>query len=239
MALVVEVLQLLMHCFNRGKRAFTFAIAVAGQSLLALPLCAADTQAVIKIMPLGDSITDGGSYGGYRHLLYRLLAHDGIDFTFVGSLNSGDVPDAHHEGHSGWRIDQIERVVADGWLQTYKPDVVLLHIGTNDIWQHSDLTQAPARLSALIDGILTQSGGTRILVAQILPMTNNASFGNEVREYNAAIADIVRSKTARVSIVNMHDSFSRRDLVDGVHPTKSGYDKMARIWETAILALMH
>jgi len=36
----------------------------------------------------------------------------------------------------------------------------------------------------------------------------------------------------------MHAPFSAGDLVDGVHPTKSGYAKMALIWEPAIRAML-
>ncbi|HEV2549739.1 MAG TPA: SGNH/GDSL hydrolase family protein [Stellaceae bacterium] len=169
--------------------------------------------------------------------LYDLLTRDGIRFEFVGSLKGGDVPNAHHEGHSGWRIDQIEDGIAGGWLETYKPDLVLLHIGTNDIWQHKG-ANASARLSLLIDDILSRSPKTQIIVAQILPMTNDPNFGAKVMKYNAAIFDIVTSKSSLVCMVNMRDAFSADDLADGVHPTSSGYDKMARIWEAAIGAAM-
>src|SRR5215469_12372235 len=82
-------------------RALTFALALVG---IALSDPAAHAQDPIKIMPLGDSITVDDRSGGYRHLLYDLLTQDGISFKFVGSAKSGDVPDAHHEGHPGWRI---------------------------------------------------------------------------------------------------------------------------------------
>ena len=40
--------------------------------------------------------------------------------------------DQNHEGHSGWTADQIQSNVT-AWANLNKPDVVLLHIGTNDI----------------------------------------------------------------------------------------------------------
>jgi lysophospholipase L1-like esterase len=214
-----------------------FLLALACLDLFPRLLPAAYAQAPLKIMPLGDSITAGDRNGGYRRLLYELLSQDGISFEFVGSLKSGDVPDAHHEGHSGWRIDQIEDGIARGWLETYKPDLVLLHIGTNDVWQHKSAS-ASVRLSQLIDDILSRSPTTQIIVAQILPMTNDANSEAEVMKYSAAIPDILTSKTSPVCMVNMHESFSAGDLVHGVHPNKSGYDKMARIWEPAIRAMV-
>jgi hypothetical protein len=184
------------------------ALAVAGVLVFfALPLTAADTRATIKIMPLGDSITAGDRDGGYRHFLYDLLTQDGIRFEFVGSLKGGDGPDAHHEGHSGWRIEQIQSGIRGGWLETDKPDVILLHVGTNDIWQHRDIMAAPTRLSALIDEVLSRSPRTRIIVAQILPMANDPKLEMGVRRYNAAIVDVVSSKSSAVCMVNMHDFF--------------------------------
>jgi hypothetical protein len=226
-----------LHSAGRLAPAFALAVALVCFDLFAL-LPAASAQARLKIMPLGDSITAGDRYGGYRQMLYELLAQDGIRFEFVGSLKGGDVPDPHHEGHSGWRIDQIEDGIAGGWLRIYKPDLVLLHIGTNDIWQNRDLVNAPARLSALIDDILSRSTNTRIIVSQILPMTNDPNFEIEVMKYNVAIADVVSSKSSSVCLVDMHAPFSADDLVDGVHPTKSVYAKMARIWEPAIRAMV-
>jgi hypothetical protein len=138
-----------MQAANRFKCALAVAAVLVCFDLFARSLTAPDARDVIKIMPLGDSITAGDRYGGYRRLLYDLLTRDGIRFEFVGSLKGGDIPNAHHEGHSGWRIDQIESGIAGGWLDTYRPDLVLLHIGTNDIWQHKG-ANASARLSLLI-----------------------------------------------------------------------------------------
>ena len=70
------------------------------------------------IMPLGDSITDGfGIPGGYRIDLEDDLLGSGLTPNFVGSLQNGptQLADKQHEGHSGWRIDEIHASVA-GWL---------------------------------------------------------------------------------------------------------------------------
>src|SRR5262249_2394062 len=64
----------------------------------------------LKIMPLGDSITDGegGTNAGYRKALYDLLVAAKVSFQFVGSAfdNPGMLPpeQTHHEGHSGFTI---------------------------------------------------------------------------------------------------------------------------------------
>src|SRR5581483_3317639 len=63
----------------------------------------------ISIMPLGDSIT-AGSDGGYRKPLAQKLGevcHCSI--STVGSQSDPSLPPAQqaHEGHPGWRIDQL------------------------------------------------------------------------------------------------------------------------------------
>ena len=63
----------------------------------------------------------------------------------MGTLQNGPaaLADRNHEGHSGWRIDEIHASI-DGWLTTYQPEVVLLLIGTNDVTQDYQVSTAPA-----------------------------------------------------------------------------------------------
>src|SRR5260370_6125031 len=45
----------------------------------------------VKIMPVGDSITEGKyTQGGYRKPLYQLLKDNGYSATFVGKEDNGD-----------------------------------------------------------------------------------------------------------------------------------------------------
>jgi hypothetical protein len=72
------------------------------------------------VWPLGDSLTLGTSWpqrapGGYRTDLDMVLARDGYPHRFVGTstLNSSPTLDADdesaHDGHAGFRIDQVLR----------------------------------------------------------------------------------------------------------------------------------
>ena len=60
----------------------------------------------LRIMPMGDSITWGGSGGGYRRPLYNLLVGAGYDFDFVGrKCAAHDItPDTNHWGAAGWQM---------------------------------------------------------------------------------------------------------------------------------------
>ncbi|NUK01368.1 hypothetical protein HRW23_30040 [Streptomyces lunaelactis] len=92
----------------------------------------------LRVMPLGDSITYGvGSptKSSYRSALWDRLDGQTKSLDFVGSAQSGQLPDIDHEGHPGWRIDEIADVAGCN-LPHYRPNVVTLHIGTNDMNQN-------------------------------------------------------------------------------------------------------
>lgn len=190
-------------------------------------------KASIKIMPLGDSITFGTrdpAYGGYRHLLQGLLINDGYKIDFVGSQRSSNA--SANEGHPGWTIQQIkDGIDSRGWLETYQPDIILLHIGTNDIRQGKE-TSAAVNLSWLLDDILKRLPKTHVIVAQIIPFRRGPESGHQF--YNNAIPEIVASKGPRVSTVDMRNILSKDDYADGLHPNSSGYDKIARAWEAPV-----
>ena len=101
-----------------------------------------------RLMPLGDSITWGvGSPSGnsYRGFLWNQLTADGHALDFVGSGRNGTMSDPDNEGHSGWRIDQIAGI-ADSVLARYRPNVVTLEIGTNDLNGNYQVPTATDRL---------------------------------------------------------------------------------------------
>ncbi|GGK11146.1 lipase [Streptomyces camponoticapitis] len=195
----------------------------------------AESNGGVRIMPLGDSITDGFNVpGGYRIDLWQHLASGGYTVDFVGSQFNGppELGDHDHQGHSGWRIDQLRSNI-DGWLAASDPRTIMLQIGTNDVNQNYDLANAPARLSELIDRILQQKPQIELFVATITP---EASPGLEarVKTFNAEVPGIVDSKGPRVHLVDMYKALTVADLADGVHPNAAGYAKMATVWYNAL-----
>ncbi|MGW4944083.1 RICIN domain-containing protein [Actinoplanes sp. NPDC004185] len=195
----------------------------------------AESNGGVRVMPLGDSITDGYNVpGGYRTGLWQRAAGAGLTVDFVGSAVNGpaNLGDHDHEGHSGWRIDELDANIT-GWLRTANPRTILLHIGTNDIGQNRDVANAPARLSTLIDHIRVLAPNVELFVAQIVPTSNTANEA-KTQAFNAALPGIVAQKGPMTHLVDLHSALTTADLADGVHPNADGYDKMAARWFTAL-----
>lgn len=193
----------------------------------------------LRIMPLGDSITYGvgsSTSSSYRAALWDRLVGNSVDF--VGTQRSGQLPDTDHQGHSGWTISQIAGI-ASGVLSTYRPNVVTLHIGTNDMNRNVDVAAAPARLGALIDQILVAAPDATVLVATLVP-ANNATVQARVAEYNRQIPSVVAQRAnagKRVRVVSMA-AVTPADLADTLHPNDAGYRKMSDAFYAGIQAAL-
>ncbi|GAB7045870.1 ricin-type beta-trefoil lectin domain protein [Catenuloplanes indicus] len=227
---------------HTGRRLAATALAAALTVIgLAAPAAAAESNGGTRVMPLGDSITEGTQVpGGYRIGLWQRLAGAGYRVDLVGTQYNGPAAlgDHDHEGHPGWRIDQIDANIG-GWLSATTPRTVLLHIGTNDILQNYNVPGAPNRLSALIDRITASAPTADVFVATIIPLANQNQAA-AARTFNAALPGIVQAKVnagKRVHLVDMHAALTTADLIDGIHPTAGGYDKMAATWYAALRAV--
>ncbi len=155
----------------------------------------------VKIMSLGDSITDGyWTSGGYRKYLYHELEKQGYsNIDMVGpkgsdtesfSYNGENITyDGNYAGYSGYAIqfmtgtetrqgilETINEDYGDGknMIEAYDPDVILLQIGTNDILSNYN-TGITDRLENLINTILaSMDGKDDILYVSTIPDINIA-----------------------------------------------------------------
>ncbi|MGV9727901.1 cellulose binding domain-containing protein [Streptomyces albogriseolus] len=199
----------------------------------------------VRIMPLGDSIT--GSPGCWRALLWNRLqdaGHTGIDF--VGTLppqGCGIAHDGDNEGHGGELVTNVaSQGLLPARLAATRPDIVVMHFGTNDVWSNV----APDRILAAYDTLLAQmresNPDIRVLVAQLIPMNpaTCAACAQRVVALNARIpAWAAGAHTSRspVVVVDQWTGFdTATDTYDGVHPDASGDEKIAARWFPALAA---
>ncbi|MEZ4386287.1 MAG: GDSL-type esterase/lipase family protein [Candidatus Krumholzibacteriia bacterium] len=226
-------------------------------------LCLASlATATTAIMPLGDSITSGhGGYASYRYPLWFDLLAQGHDVEFVGRLDTvhGGPPnpevypdydtgfDRDHEGYWGWRTDEILTVAA-GAAAAGAPDIVLIHLGTNDIGQRGEVGLAAVgdNLRYIIALLRVFRPEVTILLAQVIPIgpgTHYAFFAHLVEPMNAIIAAVAEEESTPESPVLLVDQHSGFDLAtmmqpDGIHPNALGEARLAAVWQAALAPVL-
>jgi acyl-CoA thioesterase I len=207
----------------------------------------------VKIMPLGDSITEGSQgHASYRFWLWKKLELAGYQADFVGSRTgvyySGGAPnqgpplyadfDTQHEGHSGWRTDQVLAQIGS-WTPTYQPDVVLLHLGTNDMLQSHTVTETITRLGQIIDTIRVSRPNVKFAMAKIIP---SRVLNQNIQALNAQIPALAASKNTAQSPVVLVDQYAGYDAFtdnyDEYHPNARGENKMMNKWFAALTNLL-
>ena len=197
-----------------------------------------------RLMPLGDSITQADSqHDSYRRPLWLKLQSSGFDIDFVGSQTShhrGLPPhrdfDMDHEGHWGWRADEVLDRVGE-WADSELPDIVLVHLGTNDVLQSQSTRSTIDEIGQIIDRIRIANSDVTILLAQLIPVDNEGR-NVAIRSLNDAILVLAESKHNESSSVRVVDQFfgfdPKLDTYDGLHPNPTGEEKMAQNWFSAL-----
>ncbi|TAJ43578.1 hypothetical protein CUJ86_10640, partial [Methanofollis fontis] len=217
----------------------------------------------VSILPLGDSITQADQdHASYRYWLWHTLQDNGytnVDFCGTMDLSWSGTPnlyqdfDQDHEGHAGWRADHLINGRYDSndrlatWLSGYTPDVVLLHIGTNDLnWEEivfgisgeEVIANTIEDVEQIITILRSDNPDVTILVARIIPTTKSPHEEWNVNPlavtYNSQIAGMADAMTTDRSPVIVVDHYSGFDLTadtyDFLHPDESGEKKMNTRW---------
>jgi len=201
-----------------------------------------DTSAhgVIRLMPLGDSITEGeksSDGAGYRSSLYYRLTDFGSRFDFVGSLNYGTgFPDTEHEGHPGWSANQLLGSLR-GFLEQSQPQAVLLHIGTNDISGGNSANQVVDEITAIVDEIFNFDASIKLYLSTLIPRTDGKDSVNaEVNAQLPALVDARARAGYHMFLVDNYTAFLANPnwasdwMADRLHPNDAGYQVMTGQW---------
>ncbi|KAL8646858.1 MAG: hypothetical protein Q9210_005893, partial [Variospora velana] len=226
------------------------------------PLIARDDIAQgigLRILPLGASIIagDGSSDGnGFRSYLEQKLA--GSKMQYVGSLRSGSMSNNYHEGHFGfgvtlvalhkeWRMHAypqeydadplIYSQIADAAAASidFRPNIILLHVGTNDLLQgSSDMHATSMRLGNLVDYLLAKFADATILLAQLVA-ARDPGHNARIAAYNSQMSSLVSSRAGKhIILVDMTVITADQLTADGIHPNDAAYEIMASQWHKGI-----
>lgn len=180
-----------------------------------------------------------------------------------------------HEGHWGWTsLDvlrghkrQRQRGKLSVWLgSTPRPDVVLLHLGTNDLTKlvardGEPVRETARRIEEIVGQLCVASPRVRVVVASPIPYCRfrsnrvdptapaklqlrrkrEATLAQLLRDMVANPTDLAAScrRRARLAYVNMSASVGCEHLFkDGVHPAAAGAERMAAAWFAALEPLV-
>jgi acyl-CoA thioesterase I len=210
----------------------------------------------VGIMAIGDSITQGGKTTveeyTYRLPLQQLLAKEGIPFDFIGSRKSGLHADAiwppvndemdfdpDHEGYYGKKTRYVSEQVMLHWDEHGQvPDIVLIHLGTNDqksLDYHADIFQP---LRSLILFLRKKNPSVVILLGHLNFNQNENAL--KIRDEVNNLALLMDSSESPVKTVDHYEGWNEdpsklyTDTFDWAHPNLKGQEKMARKWFEAM-----
>jgi lysophospholipase L1-like esterase len=122
------------------------------------------------------------------------------------------------------------------WLSRTNPDIVLMHLGTNDVWSNRSPQEITTAFSKLIDQMRASKSSMKILVAEIIPMNPPNCFecGQRVVALNRAIESWAAGKNTSSSPITVVDAWTEFNTAsmtgDGVHPNDAGNRKLADTW---------
>ena len=198
----------------------------------------------IKIMPLGDSITYGDIANpenirkGYRNYLWYKLEEANYDVDFVGSRSAGKgiKPkfDTDNEGYYGYTSYGL----AEGtysWLKSSSPDIVLLHAGSNDL--SSSVSGIEDILNEIDNYEDVSAKEVTVILALIINENPNVSWITSLNKNITRMAKNRIDNGDKIVIVDMEKGAKinySKDMSDFVHPSNSGYEKMASVWFKAL-----
>ena len=234
--------------------------------VLSMPVRFANADETINILPLGDSITHAEiNRASYRYFLWKKLIDAGVNFDFVGSMNTqldtyskGDTPqpdyngqsfDKDHEGHFAWEVNHIwggrnpNNNTGSGslgeWMQAYDFDIALVHLGTNDAFMGQDNNQTAFEIKAIIEKLREDNPNVVILLAKVIPTAKGEREAAAVEQLAGlipAIVEEINTDDSPVILVDMFEGFDVNQLTyDGVHPNEKGEMEMADRWFKAIM----
>lgn len=236
----------------------------------AIALLASSATATVDLLwlPLGDSITwgcgtdakpRGGAdcakdAGGYRVPLAWALSQQGYNVSTMGTLTTGPsyVPDQwiHHEGHPGWRFDQIDKLLNQSFATSSQlPDLITIHLGTNDCGQKLTVPTIVKNANSMLAHIYAKAPKAKVYIASMIGFPHvpvcSTSFNQLVPGITAAhakngmnITYVPMAETSGVCVDKVNDTslepLSGLCCKGEVHPTAAGYLRMASAFALSI-----
>ena len=182
-------------------------------------------QSKIKILCLGDSLTEG--YGilkeySYPSRLEEALQGEGLSVKVINSGQSGSTSK-----------NGLKRIK---WLSRMRPDYLILALGANDGLRGLSLVELEQNLSNVIDYAEGQDIQV-ILAGMKIPPNYGAAYTDEFEKVFERLA-----KSYQLPLIKfLLDGVAGKpdlNLPDGIHPTAEGYEIVTQNVLKVILPLI-
>ena len=200
-------------------------------------------QPVYRIMPVGDSITEGGkTFSNYRYPLWEKLFAAGYLVEYVGSrTNESRVGPLRHEGYGGKNAEFLA-VALEKNFPTNVADIVLIHAGHNHFNTEEPVRGVVAATENMIRTAREVNPRVIVLVAQVISSGKLPKY-EYIPELNMELGRLaarLNTPQSPVLAVNLAEGFSWRTdtIADKVHPNSQGAEKMAAKWFAALTNVM-
>jgi len=228
----------------------------------ALAVLSVSAEAQIKIMAVGDSITAGFTFSppdgtglgtaSYRKEFANVLDQSGCFFDMVGSRTRNDPENpfvfggvrGKHEGYSGHRADHFINgnglnLGIDVMMQTETPDVVLLHLGSNDMNSGQPVTQTVNEIEDVITRILNANSNATVFVANVIPWwgdSNNSIIQASIQSLGTQITNRVNALgNPNVILTDVRSGYTQSLMqADLIHPNEDGEAHIADAFAAAM-----
>jgi acyl-CoA thioesterase-1 len=168
------------------------------------------TWATVRILALGDSLTEG--YGvekdeAYPFLLEQALRDRGHDVEVVNAGISGST--------SASALGRLK------WYLRAKPDILILALGANDGLRGLSVAKMQQNLEQTID--LAQSRGMKVLLAGMqMPLNYGPEYTASFREAFPEVAE--RRQVALIPfLLEGVGGIPEMNIADGIHPNPQGH----------------
>ena len=214
-------------------------------------LFSVNASAQLRILPLGDSITEGilGEQS-YRKPLRDALDLQGCDYRFVGRRTTNLTPtgfNSNHEGYSGHSVDYFTEATnsnpgIESIMANATPDIVLVHLGSNDMNRNQPIFGGYssdgrggtiAEIDRLITEIWNSNADAEIFLANVIPWIGgsaNTNISSEIQQLGDAIEALVAGENdSRLHLVDVRSGFDQSNdfSSDGIHPNAFGDSHIA------------
>lgn len=235
-------------------------LALLGLVPIAASPSSAEPDDPIRILVVGDSITQGSSGDWtWRYRLAKHLSGAGVAVDFVGPRTDlfdniaeqlGDHayvdPDFDMDHAAKWGLS-LSFMAADppggiGWsiddlVATYQPDVVLELLGVNDLtWLGGEPAGVAGALHDFVDDARSADPDVDVVLGHVpMPWVAKVPPFNDLVDDLAAEVD---SAASRVVVADADVGYEQaEDTWDGAHPNSHGELKIAAAYEDALSSL--